>query len=65
MHMENPTPQPPQRILFSKKEAAYLLSISLRKLDYLITQKQLVVRKIGTKVLIPKSELIDFSKGDH
>jgi excisionase family DNA binding protein len=65
MHMENPTPQPQQRILLSKKEAAYLLSISLRKLDYLIAQRQLVVRKIGTKVLIPRTALVDFSKGDH
>ena len=63
--MENPSVPPPQKILFSKKEAAYLLSISLRKLDYLIAQRQLVVRKIGTKVLIPKTALIEFSKGDH
>jgi excisionase family DNA binding protein len=63
--MENPIAPPPQKILFSKKEAAYLLSISIRKLDYLIAQKQLVVRKIGTKVLIPKTALIEFSRGDH
>lgn len=63
--MENPIAPHPQKILFSKKEAAYLLSISIRKLDYLIAQKQLVVRKIGTKVLIPKTALIEFSRGDH
>lgn len=65
MHMQNPNALPPQKLLYSKKEAAYLLSISLRKLDYLISQGKLVVRKIGTKVLIPKAVLTDFSKGDH
>jgi excisionase family DNA binding protein len=63
--MENPLSPPPQKILYGKREAAYLLSISVRKLDYLIAQKQMVVRKIGTKVLIPKSALIDFARGDH
>jgi excisionase family DNA binding protein len=63
--MENPIAPFPPKLLFPKKEAAYLLSISVRKLDYLISQRQLVVRKIGTKVLIPKTALIDFSKGDH
>lgn len=65
MRMENPIAPPPQKILYGKREAAYLLSISVRKLDYLISQKQMVVRKIGTKVLIPKSALIEFAKGDH
>lgn len=65
MRMENPTALLPQKILYGKREAAYLLSISVRKLDYLIAQKQIVVRKIGTKVLIPKSSLNDFARGDH
>jgi len=63
--MENPITPPPQKILYGKREAAYLLSISVRKLDYLIAQKQMIVRKIGTKVLIPKSALIEFARGDH
>lgn len=65
MRMENTITPPPQKILYGKREAAYLLSISVRKLDYLISQKQMVVRKIGTKVLIPKSALIEFARGDH
>ena len=63
--MENPITLPPQKILYGKREAAYLLSISIRKLDYLIAQKQMTVRKIGSKVLIPKSALIEFARGDH
>jgi hypothetical protein len=36
-----------------------------RALDYLVANKQLVIRRIGTRVLIPVSELRKFSRADH
>jgi hypothetical protein len=46
-------------------EAAGMLSISCRALDYLVANKQLFIRRIGTRVLIPLSELRRFSRSDH
>jgi hypothetical protein len=48
-----------------KLEAAGMLSISCRALDYLVANKQLLIRRIGTRVLIPLSELQRFSRSDH
>jgi len=53
------------RLLVGRQEAAELLSISQRALDYLVANKQLQVRRIGTRVLIPRSELHRFVRGDH
>ena len=53
------------RLLVGKKEAAALLSISPRALDYLLANKQIAVRRIGSRVLIPMSELQKFSRADH
>ncbi len=46
-------------------EAAAVLSISQRALDYLVANKQLQVRRIGSRVLIPRSELLRFARADH
>jgi excisionase family DNA binding protein len=43
----------PQR----RDEAAEMLSISRRALDYLVANKQISIRRIGTRVLIPLSDL--------
>jgi excisionase family DNA binding protein len=53
------------KLLVGRQEAAELLSISQRALDYLVANKQLQVRRIGTRVLIPRSELYRFVRGDH
>src|SRR5579875_546251 len=54
-----------ERLLVGRKEAADLLSISARALDYLVANRQLIVRRIGSRVLIPVSELQRFSRVDH
>ena len=54
-----------EKLLVGRTEAADMLSISPRALDYLVANKQLAIRRIGTRVLIPVSELRRFSKGDH
>jgi excisionase family DNA binding protein len=51
------------RLLLSKPEAAWALNISLRKLDYLIAEKALGVRRIGSRVLVPRRELERYARG--
>jgi excisionase family DNA binding protein len=53
------------KLLLSRQEAAALLSISQRSLDYLIANKVLIVRRIGSRVLIPAPELRRFARADH
>jgi hypothetical protein len=53
------------RLFVGRSEAAQMLSISCRALDYLVANKQLIIRRIGTRVLIPLSELQRFSRSDH
>jgi excisionase family DNA binding protein len=54
-----------QRLLVGRREAADLLSISARALDYLVANRQLTTRRIGSRVLIPISELQRFARADH
>jgi excisionase family DNA binding protein len=53
------------KLLLSRSEAAAVLSISQRSLDYLIANKFLTVRRIGSRVLIPINDLQRFSRADH
>ena len=54
-----------QKLLVSREEAASLLSISKRALDYLIANRTLAVRRIGTRVLIPIRDLEQFAQNNH
>jgi excisionase family DNA binding protein len=54
-----------EKLLIGRQEAAAILSISQRALDYLVANKQLQVRRIGSRVLIPRSELLRFARTDH
>ena len=54
-----------EKLLVGRQEAAAVLSISQRALDYLVANKQLQVRRIGSRVLIPRSELLRFARADH
>jgi excisionase family DNA binding protein len=54
-----------EKLLIGRQEAAAALSISQRALDYLVEKKQLQVRRIGSRVLIPRSELLRFARADH
>jgi excisionase family DNA binding protein len=56
---------PEEKLLVGREEAAEMLSISRRAIDYLIAQKQLTFRRIGSRVLIPVTDLKRFSRADH
>jgi len=54
----------PTRILYDRKSAARLLSISVSTLDRFIGNKALTARRVGRKVLLPHTELMKFSRKD-
>jgi excisionase family DNA binding protein len=56
---------PDAKLLVSREEAAQLLSISQRGLDYLIANRRLSTRRIGGRVLIPVADLRKYARGDH
>lgn len=63
---EIPMQHPPREpIALNKKEAARLLGVSLRTIDRLIALKELQVRRLGRRVLIPRSALDGFLRRDH
>jgi hypothetical protein len=59
------TISPDEKLLVGREEAAGMLSISRRALDYLVTNKQIAARHIGARVLIQVVDLRRFSRGDH
>src|ERR1035441_9028992 len=62
---ERVTISPEEKFLVGRVEAADMLSISPRALDYLVANKLLAARRIGTRVLIPVADLRRFSRGDN
>lgn len=53
------------KLLLSREEAAKTLGISLRKLEYLITDQRIPIKRIGRRVLISSRALEEFVKGNH
>ena len=62
---ERATVSPENKLLVSRIEAAQLLSISERGLDYLISTNRLPTRRIGGRVLISVADLRKYARGDH
>lgn len=56
---------PKDKLLVSQDEAAQLLSISRRSIEYLVATKKLSTRRIGTRALIPIEDLRRFARSDH
>jgi excisionase family DNA binding protein len=46
-----------ERLAFNRPEAADALRVSLRTVDYLLAQGTLRGRRIGRRVVIPKTEI--------
>jgi excisionase family DNA binding protein len=56
---------PMNKLLVSQSEAAQLLSISKRSVEYLVATRQLSTRRIGTRALIPIEDVRRFARSDH
>lgn len=54
-----------EKVLYTKREAAQLLSLSLRTIDYLIFSQQLPARRIGRRVLVHRDSIEQFARRDH
>jgi excisionase family DNA binding protein len=54
-----------EKFLLSRREAAQVLSISQRALDYLVLTRRLPTRRIGKRVLIPVADLRKYARADH
>ncbi|MDR3799703.1 MAG: hypothetical protein P4K93_16235 [Terracidiphilus sp.] len=53
------------KLLVSREQAAGMLSISVRGVDYYIATKRLSTRRIANRVLIPIEEIRKFARSDH
>jgi excisionase family DNA binding protein len=51
--------------LLDRKRAAFLLSLSLRSIDYLIAEGRLRTRRIGGRILLPTADLMKFADSDR
>lgn len=49
-------------LLLSKHEAARVLGVSIRKLENLISRREIPTRRIGRRVLITRSAVESFAK---
>jgi excisionase family DNA binding protein len=56
---------PSEKLLFSRSEAAEMLSLSLSTLCVVINRGMIRVRRIGRRVMIEKREIEKFSRADH
>jgi len=54
-----------EKLLYSRRDTAEALCISIRSVDYLITTGRLSTRRIGGKILIPATVVRRFAKEDH
>jgi excisionase family DNA binding protein len=56
---------PMDKLLVSQEEAAQLLSISKRSVEYLVATRQLSTRRIGTRALVPIEDIKKYARFDH
>jgi excisionase family DNA binding protein len=55
----------PEALALSKLEAARMLGVSVRTIDRLIALKELPVRRLGRRVVIPRNSLQGLLRADH
>ena len=51
-----------ERILMSKRDSAQAIGVCVRTLENLIARKEISVKRIGRRVLIPRQELERFAR---
>jgi hypothetical protein len=57
---------PIQKLLYTRKESAYALGLSVRSIDLIIAAGELKVRRFGPRrVLIPVEEIARYANKDH
>jgi excisionase family DNA binding protein len=56
---------PSEKLLFSREEAAEMLSLSVSTLCVVINRGMIRVRRLGRRVMIEKREIEKFSRTDH
>jgi excisionase family DNA binding protein len=54
-----------EKLLYSRRDAARALSLSVRSIDYLICTGRIPTRRVGGKILIHVSDVRRFAKTDH
>jgi hypothetical protein len=54
-----------EKLLYSRRDTAEALSLSIRSIDYLITTGRLPTRRVGGKILIPAGAVRRFAREDH
>jgi hypothetical protein len=54
-----------EKLLYSRNDASYALSMSKRSVDYLIAGKKLETRRIGSRRLITAESIRRFASGNH
>jgi len=52
----------PGKLLFDRSEVASLTGLSLRTVAYLIADGTIRVKRVGSRVLIPRAELLRFAE---
>ena len=58
--------QPPlQKLAYGRTDAAHVMSISVRSLDYLIASGEIPTRKVGARTLITHADIEKFFRRDH
>jgi len=53
------------KLLYTKREAAQLLSLSVRSIDYLITSCEIASRRVGRRLLIHRDAIERFARQDR
>jgi excisionase family DNA binding protein len=56
---------PSEKLLFSRLEAAEILSLSVSTLDVAVARGMLRVRRVGKRVMFERHEIEKFSRADH
>ena len=54
-----------EKLLYSRRDAARALSLSVRSIDYLICTGRIPTRRVGGKILIHVTDVRRFAKTDH
>jgi excisionase family DNA binding protein len=57
-----PTPDHDFPVRYGKKDAARMLGISVRTLDYRLEQKKMKFTKAGNRVMIARSEILRYGR---